>query len=308
MGSFPLKSRGQNAFIRDTHIFSPKWINDAQVSFYRSVFLFTSSLQGVNINEGAGIQGMAGLAPDADQGFPTLTITNYSTFTGQSGSNAYPKHNKIRSLQYVDRADYSSGKHDVRFGYDNFHNTETYYSGSNSIGTFTFNGDYSGDNFADFLMGYPLSSSRSYFRNLWGNAGNFQAFYAQDNCHTLPNLTLTLGLRWEINPYYNALKGQGSGFISMVKTGAPFASRTSLSRVIDYPRNRRWALREIDHVSETNRRRKRTTFIEQRPLHGGECWNGRIHQERRTRGEHSGCFFICLRGRHSAADPAARRG
>ena len=85
MGSFPLKSRGQNAFIRDTHIFSPKWINDAQVSFYRSVFLFTSSLQGVNINEGAGIQGMADLAPDADQGFPTLTITNYSTFTGQSG-------------------------------------------------------------------------------------------------------------------------------------------------------------------------------------------------------------------------------
>ena len=212
MGSFPLESRGQDALVRETHIFNSKWINEAQLSYYRSVFLFTSSLQGVNINQAAGIQGMDGLAPDADQGFPTITIANYSNFNGQDGSNGYPKQNKIRSLQYVDRASFASGKHDIRFGYENFHNTLTYFSGSNSLGTFTFNGNYSGDNLADFLMGYPLSSVRSYFRSRWGDAGNFQSFYLQDDYHARSNLTLNMGIRWEINPYYNPINGWGTGW------------------------------------------------------------------------------------------------
>jgi hypothetical protein len=214
MGGFPLESRGQDALVRQTHIFSPKWINEAQLSYYRSVFLFTSSLQGNDINAAAGIIGMEGLAAAVDQGFPSITISNYSNYNGQDGSNGYPKQNKIRSLQYVDRASYASGKHDVRFGYENFHNTLTYFSGSNSLGTFTFNGDYSGDNFADFLMGYPLSSSRSYFRSRWGDAGNFQSFYVQDDYHARSNLTLNMGIRWEINPYYNPLNGWGTGWDS----------------------------------------------------------------------------------------------
>jgi hypothetical protein len=211
MGSFPLYSRGQDALFRETHVFNSKWINEAQVSYYRSFFLFTSSLQGTNINAAAGIKGLEGLSPDADQGFPTITISNYSNYNGQAG-NSYPKQNKIRSWQYVDRASYTSGKHDIRFGYENFHNTNTFVAGSNSVGTFNFNGGYSGDNFADFLLGYPLSASRSYYRSLWGSAGNFQSFYVQDDYHAMPKLTINAGLRWEINPYYNAIKGQATGF------------------------------------------------------------------------------------------------
>jgi len=210
LGGFPLQSRGQDALIRETHIFNTKWINEAQVSYYRSFFLFASSLQGTNINAAAGIHGLEGLSPDAYQGFPTITLSNYSNFAGQSGG--YPKQNKSRSIQYVDHVSYATGKHDLRFGYENFHNTETFVYGSNSVGTFNFNGNYSGDNFADFLLGYPGNSTRSYFRDLWGNAGNFQASYVQDDYRAKSNLTVNMGLRWEINPYYNAIKGQGTGF------------------------------------------------------------------------------------------------
>lgn len=212
MGGFPLRSRGQDALFREIHVFNSKWINEAQVSYYRSVFLFTSSLQGQDINAAAGIQGLEGLAPPSTVGFPSITIANYSNYNGQS-NNSYPKQNKIRSWQYVERVTYASGKHDVRFGYELFHNTNTYIAGNNSSGTFNFNGAYSGDNLADFLLGYPLSASRSSFRSLWGNAGNFQAFYGQDDYHARPNLTINAGLRWEINPFYNnGLKGQISGF------------------------------------------------------------------------------------------------
>ena len=212
MGGFPLSSLGQDALFRETHVFNSKWINELQVSYYRSYFLFTSSLQGQDINAAAGISGLQGLAPENTEGFPSVTISNYSNYNGQA-NNSYPKQNKIRSWQYADHVTYASGKHDVRFGYELFHNTNTFVAGNNSTGTFNFNGAYSGDNMADFLMGYPRSASRSSFRSLWGNAGNFQSFYAQDNFHAKSNLTINAGLRWEINPFYNSGdKGQITGF------------------------------------------------------------------------------------------------
>ncbi|WP_035356731.1 TonB-dependent receptor [Edaphobacter aggregans] len=212
MGGFPLRSRGQNALFRETHVFNSKWINELQVAYYRSYFLFTSSLQGQNINAMAGITGLEGLAPESTVGFPSVTIANYSNYNGQS-NNSYPKQNKIRSWQYGDHVTYASGKHDIRFGYELFHNTNTFVAGNNSSGTFNFNGSYSGDNMADFLLGYPRSASRSSFRSLWGNAGNFQSFFVQDNYHVLSNLTINAGLRWEINPFYNSGdKGQITGF------------------------------------------------------------------------------------------------
>ncbi len=212
LGGFPLRSRGQNVVLRETHIFSPKWLTETQFSYYRSVFFFTSSLQGQDFNTPAGIQGVEGLSPAQYNGLPTLTISNYTGFNGQSGSNSYPKQNKIRSWQYVERATFTSGKQEIRFGYENFHNLNTYISGSNAVGTFGFSNSYSGDNFADFLLGYPANGSRSYFRNLWGDYGNFQAMYVQDDYKARSNLTINAGFRWEINPFYHGVKGQVTGF------------------------------------------------------------------------------------------------
>lgn len=211
MGDFPLRSRGQDVLIRETHIFSPKWINEAQASYYRSFFFFTSSLMGQDIADEAGLIGLDGIAPAAYVGAPTLTITSYSTFDGQAG-NSYPKSNKIRSYQYLDRLSYVSGKHNLRLGYELFHDADSYISGSTSTGSYTFGDKYSGDNFADFLMGYPSAASRAYFRELWGSSGNFHAIYAQDDYQFGHGLTLNLGVRWEINPFYTPLLGQTTGY------------------------------------------------------------------------------------------------
>ena len=210
LGGFPLRSRGQNVVLRETHIFSPKWLAEAQFSYYRSVFFFNSSVSGQNLNAAAGIKGLEGLAPDQYQGAPQLNITNYAPFDGQ-GAN-YPKQNKIRSWQYLVRGTYTSGKHEVRFGYENFHDTNTYLNGANSVGTFGFGNNYSGDNFADFLLGYPSNATRGYFRAIWGNTVNFHAMYVQDDWKVSPKLTLNMGLRYEINPFYDGIKGQTSGY------------------------------------------------------------------------------------------------
>lgn len=211
MGSFPLWSRGQDPEVRWAHTFNSNWINEAQASYYRSYFFFTTSFQGQNINNAAGIQGMDGLAPIQYLGFPGITISGYSNYTGAS-TNSYPKSNRLRSWQYVDRVTHVAGKHDMRFGAEWFHNNLQYVSGSNSVGNFSFNGAYTGDNFADFLLGYAKGATRSYFRQIWGSIADFQAFYFQDDYRLRPDLTLNLGVRWEINPFYDGLHGQTTGF------------------------------------------------------------------------------------------------
>jgi Carboxypeptidase regulatory-like domain len=211
MGTFPLQSRGQNVVVNWTHVITPKWLNSAQVSYYRSLFTFTNSFQGTNINDQAGILGFEGLTSPANVGFPTISISNYSTFTGAS-SNSNPKQNRIRSPQYADIVSYSNGKHNIIFGAEILHNTIMYRNGAASSGSFTYSGQYTGDNFADFLLGYAQSGSRSYSSALYGSIGTFQGYYFQDNYRATPHLTLNLGLRWEVNPFYWGDKGQMSAY------------------------------------------------------------------------------------------------
>ena len=208
IGSFPLHSRGQNAVIAETHIFTPRLLNEVRISYYRSYFLFAGARQGEDINGQAGVKGFSGLP---EPGFPQLVVTGYSNFVG-SASDSRPKSNRLRSWEYADNMTYSSGKHNIKFGYNLKHNTNTFIAGNLSMGTFNFIGTYSGDGFADFLLGYPDNVQRSYFRNLWGNKANFHSLYIQDDFRVRSNLTLNVGIRYELNPFYEAVHGQTSGF------------------------------------------------------------------------------------------------
>ena len=209
LGAFPLFSRGQSATTALTHVFSPRWVNDVRISYYRSYFLFGPTLGGTNFNQQAGVQGFNDTT--SIYSFPQITLTGYATFNG-SPFDQRPKSNRHRNWQYADNVSYSSGRHSVKMGAEFLHETAGYVNGSNSVGVFNFVGTYSGNAFADFLLGYPDSVTRDYFKQLNGYEGNFFSSYVQDSFRVTQNLTVNAGVRFEFNGFYNGIRGQKSAF------------------------------------------------------------------------------------------------
>ena len=209
LGAFDLHSRAQNATIGATRSFSAHWIGDARISYYRSIFLFGATLPGTNFNNAAGVKGFDDLT--SLYSFPQITMTNYATFTG-SPSDQRPKSNRIRNWQSAANVSYASGRHSAKFGADFMHQTAGFFNGSRSVGIFNFLGTYTGNSFADFLTGYPDSVTRDYFKELNGDYATFWSFYAQDNFRLTQNLTLNIGVRMELNPFYSGIRGQKSAF------------------------------------------------------------------------------------------------
>jgi hypothetical protein len=209
LGTFPLFSRGQNATTSLTHVFSPRWVMDARMSYYRSYFLFGPTLGGTNFNQQAGVKGFDDTT--SIYSFPEITLTGYATFNG-SPFDQRPKSNRHKNWQYATNMSYSSGRHSIKFGAELLQETAAYVNGSNSVGVFNFVGTYSGNAFADFLLGYPDSVTRDYFKQLNGYFGNFFSSYVQDSYRLTQNLTINAGIRFELNGFYSGIRGQKSAF------------------------------------------------------------------------------------------------
>ena len=209
LGDQPLESRGQNATATLTHIWNPSWLSEARVSYYRSIFHFDGILQGTNFNQKAGVQGFDDTT--SIFGFPEITLTNYATYLG-SPSNQLPKSNQHRNLQFNLSSTYSHGRHSIKFGGDLYHERAGFINGSNSTGVFAFSGIYSGNAFADFLLGIPDNVTRDYYKQLNGDFGYFMNLFVQDSYRVTQRLTLNMGFRLERNTFYQGINGGKSAF------------------------------------------------------------------------------------------------
>ena len=76
----------------------------------------------------------------------------------------------------------------------------------------TFNGQYTGNSLADFLLGY-LENYQQGGGEIADVAGWQPGFYGQDQYRFRPNLIVTLGLRWDPNIAADVAGGRGASFI-----------------------------------------------------------------------------------------------
>lgn len=112
------------------------------------------------------------------------------------------------TYQLKEDLSYSRGRHMIKLGGEYRLSKDFRTAGPAIDGTFTFNGQYSGNAFADFLLGRVSSMTQGSVRQ---NDGRSRAgsLYVQDDWQLRPKLTLSAGLRWDpFLAFYDVIQPQ----------------------------------------------------------------------------------------------------
>ena len=181
--------------------FSPNMVNTLRITLNRNV----SRTVPFFANDAAANLGIAGASTNPlNFGPPNLNFTNFGALT-----DGAPNLTRIQSQGVSDALTLTHGTHSFAFGGQYTRNDYNTLTDQNGRGTFNFTGLLTssltaagpvagtGLDLADFLLGFPQSSSirygdtSNYFRN------NAWSGYAQDDWKVRKSLTLILGARYE---------------------------------------------------------------------------------------------------------------
>ncbi|MGH8248976.1 MAG: TonB-dependent receptor domain-containing protein, partial [Gammaproteobacteria bacterium] len=180
-----------SAVISDTHIFSPTLINEARIGFVRSLNPFHGPQRGLEVIAAVGLQGIAS-APDAF-GMPRIGIVGFTEI-----SQIREAVEVEQSGQFTDALTWVHRRHTWKMGVDLRRATPNITNiPVGAHGNFIFTNAFSGNAYANFLLGLPQESLHtpadppSYRRQSdWG-------LFVQDDFKVNSRLTLQLGLRYE---------------------------------------------------------------------------------------------------------------
>jgi hypothetical protein len=181
-----------------THTFSPTLLLDSYVSYMHLPLFRTAQNYKTDFSSI-----IPGLGPQLLEGAPTLNITNITNVTEAGSKNLEQTYQGNTAITKV------LPKHTIKAGFSYLYDN-AWQDNAQGHGTFKFNGQYSGIAYADFLLGYPLSTANStpsdyitrYLSSQYG-------IYVQDDYKPIPKLTLNYGIRYDLqhfgdNPYGNA--------------------------------------------------------------------------------------------------------
>jgi hypothetical protein len=141
--------------------------------------------------------GFTGLPPTPRSGgLPSFEFGGDSPFITTGG--AKPRAILSRTVQVNDNFTWIAGSHTMKTGFDlqyvEYEDQVTFFEGE-EFGRYSFNGSFSGNSFADFLLGLPAFTSYALNAPDGNPYSNHWAFYAQDDRRVGTRLTLNYGLR-----------------------------------------------------------------------------------------------------------------
>ncbi|HWC20274.1 MAG TPA: carboxypeptidase regulatory-like domain-containing protein [Terriglobales bacterium] len=143
---------------------------------------------------------------------PIINLNNGGKTGSRYDANWWPWSNVADSYQIRDDLSWTHGSHQWKFGggWLNFRKLQPLQT--TTQGNFSFNGNFTGYDFADFLLGLSSGYSEAALKDdrNWNSVSWFG--YAQDNWRASKRLTLNLGLRWDGIPHTAEVNGLMSNF------------------------------------------------------------------------------------------------
>ena len=192
------RSENRNFVVRETHVFSAGTVNELTGAV---ITLGTDSqLRSTAAGASPGSLGFTGFhaQSSASLGAPSISINGTDVYLQTGNDSTATK----TTWQLKDDLSHTVGRQVIRAGFETRRFTET-WSEAGSNGAFSFIGLTSpagtGSAIGDFLMGLPFDFFEFSGRKQKPR-GNSYYLYAVDAWRMKPNLTLDIGLRYELAP------------------------------------------------------------------------------------------------------------
>ena len=210
-----LTTRTRNVVASHTRIFGTSLLNELRVGWMTVSGGQLSHNRGNTFAQEVGLLGVT--TDPRDMGFPQVSTGGlYSTF----GDPTIFTTRDNQHFELFDNVTIDRGAHRLKFGAYYFHLQLRPEQPDNARGAFTYTGQFSGNAFADFLLGYPTSAVSGIGRGDENGRTNWLHLYAQDDWQPRGNLTFNLGLRYEFNQHMYAVDNR----LSSIDLRRPAAS------------------------------------------------------------------------------------
>jgi hypothetical protein len=191
-----LTTKTRNLVASHTHVFGSSILNELRFGW----MTVSGGQQSVNRGDTFATRvGLLGVTADPrDSGFPQISTGGlYSTMGDPTSFTTRDnQHFELYNNVTIDR-----GAHRWKFGAFYYHLQLRPEQPDNARGAFTYTGQFTGNAFADFLLGYPTSAASGIGRGDEDGRTNWLHLYVQDDWQPRNNLTLNLGLRYEFNQH-----------------------------------------------------------------------------------------------------------
>ncbi len=196
--------RGQRTDLGWTYVFTSTLINNLRLDFSRNrADTLPYFAYGTDVAGELGIQGTS--RDPANYGPPDLSFTNFSSLADANLSRRTDQSTGIdNGVTWV------RGKHNLSFGFSYRRTLANQLSDTNGRGSYSFSGlvtsafddqgnplSGTGYDFADFLLGFPQSSTIRYGTPSTYFRGAMYGAYAQDDWRVGSNLSVNVGLRYD---------------------------------------------------------------------------------------------------------------
>ena len=198
-------TRSQLATLNNTRTFGPSQVNDFRLSFMRMSTVTTNPSESfAKLSDLGFVTGpnTLGINPSGPAGFPeTVPPMYFNNFSiGVPTLTTFQPNN---TWHVSDGFSKIAGQHSMKFGGEFRYLQINERNTCAPNGDFSFDGSETGNDIADFLIGAPVSYNQC-SQQFLDSRTRYGGAYFQDTYKVKPNLTLNLGVRWEVSmPWYD---------------------------------------------------------------------------------------------------------